>query len=81
MTTRAPNDWPEHLGYKTCVSKFLRKRRKGREVNGSVRHDLDFIKLVQGAVVTKKINRNYCDRFHHEKGSDNFLSTIALRIV
>lgn len=52
MTTGAHYDWPQHLGYKTCGPKFHNSERDVTEVNGPVRHDLAFIKVVQGAFIT-----------------------------
>lgn len=58
MTTGARFDWPQHLGYKTCVPKFHNSGSDVEELNGSVRHDLVVTKLVQDAFVTKKIKVN-----------------------
>lgn len=43
MITGARYDWPQHLRYKTCVSKFHNSERDVEEVQGSVRYDLAFI--------------------------------------
>lgn len=58
MTTGARPDWPQHLGYKTCVPKFRNSGSDVEELKGSRRHDLAFIKFVQGAFVTKKMKVN-----------------------
>lgn len=58
MTTAARFDWPQHLGYKTCVPKFHNSGSDVEELNGSVRRDLAVTKLVQGAFVTNRIKNN-----------------------
>lgn len=72
MTTGARYDWPQHLRYKTCVPKFHNSERDVEEVKGSVRYDLAFIKLAQGAFVTKKIKINLRVTFVMKKGRITF---------
>lgn len=84
MTMGARFDWPQHLGYKTCVSKFHNSGRDVEEVNGPVRRDLAFIKVVR-AFITKYINElikiNAPVTFVMKKGRITFSARVIIPSV